>query len=187
VASSSEGQEAFLEGDAQAFERLGGCPRRIRYDNLRPAVARILRGARPSRDRALRRVPLHYGFDSFFCEPGEAGSHEKGGVEGEVGRFRRRHLVPVAQVASLAEANALLARAGAADDARHVEGRRQAVGAMATAERPFLQPLPAEPFDVTTAAAQPQGRGGRRRGPRLRSRPGGPSPRTTGRRPARGG
>lgn len=36
----------------------------------------------------------HYGFDSFFCRPGIDGAHEKGGVEGEIGRFRRRHLVP---------------------------------------------------------------------------------------------
>ena len=30
----------------------------------------------------------HYGFDGFFCIPGVEGAHEKGGVEGEVGRFR---------------------------------------------------------------------------------------------------
>src|SRR6266545_1177588 len=37
----------------------------------------------------------HYGFDSFFCRPGKDGAHEKGGVESEIGRFRRHHLVPV--------------------------------------------------------------------------------------------
>jgi len=42
------------------------------------------------------------GFGSFFCIPGPGGAHEKGGVEGEIGRFRRRHLVPVPAVASLA-------------------------------------------------------------------------------------
>ena len=36
----------------------------------------------------------HYGFDSFFCIPGKDGAHEKGGVEGEIGRFRRRHWFP---------------------------------------------------------------------------------------------
>jgi transposase len=35
--------------------------------------------------------------------PGPAGAHEKGGVEGEIGRFRRRHLVPVPAVGSLAD------------------------------------------------------------------------------------
>jgi transposase len=92
VASGSEGQEAFLEGHVVAFERLGGVPGRIRYDNLKSAVARVLRGR--DRTEAERFIALrsHYGFDSFFCEPGIAGAHEKGGVEGEVGRFRRRHL-----------------------------------------------------------------------------------------------
>ncbi len=37
----------------------------------------------------------HYGFDTFYCLPGVEGAHEKGGVEGEVGRFRRNHLVPM--------------------------------------------------------------------------------------------
>jgi len=36
-----------------------------------------------------------YGFDSFYCHPGVEGAHEKGGVEGEGGRFRHNHLVPV--------------------------------------------------------------------------------------------
>ncbi len=47
----------------------------------------------------------HYGFDSFYCQPGVQGAHEKGGVEGEGGRFRRTHLVPVPKVATLAELN----------------------------------------------------------------------------------
>ena len=57
--------------------------------------------------------------------------------------------MPVPRVADLAAANALLAAADAADDARHVEGRLLTVGAMAAAERPFLRPTPAEPFDST--------------------------------------
>ena len=48
----------------------------------------------------------------------------KGGVEGEVGRFRRSHLVPVPEVASLAELNDLIA-AACIDDliARSAAGR----------------------------------------------------------------
>lgn len=38
-------QEAFLEGHAEAFEVLGGCPAvHIRYDNLKPAVRQVLFG-----------------------------------------------------------------------------------------------------------------------------------------------
>jgi len=144
-----EGQEAFLEGHAAAFERFGGAPGRIRYDNLKAAVVRVLAGrSRIESDRFVA-MRSHFGFESFFCEPGLEGAHEKGGVEGEVGRFRRRHFVPVPRVESLAELNALLAAADAADDARHIAGRLETVGMMAEAERAFLRPLPAEPYDPT--------------------------------------
>jgi len=151
VAFASEGQEALLEGHVLAFERLGGVPGRIRYDNLSPAVSRVLRGRDRIETERFIALRSHHGFDSFFCEPGEAGAHEKGGVEGEVGRFRRRHLVPVPKVASLAALNELLATADRTDDARHVDGRLATVGAMAKAEQPSLRPLPAEPFDPTVA------------------------------------
>ena len=149
VAFGSDGQEALFEGHVEAFERLGGVPGRIRYDNLSPAVARVLKGRNRIETDRFVALRSHYGFDSFFCEPGEAGAHEKGGVEGEVGRFRRRHLVPVPRVANLAGLNELLARADAADEARHVEGRLATVGAMAQTELPHLRPLPAEPFDAS--------------------------------------
>ena len=47
----------------------------------------------------------HYGFDAFYCQPGIAGAHEKGGVEGEVGWFRRNRLSPMPVVESLDELN----------------------------------------------------------------------------------
>ncbi|MCZ7537523.1 MAG: IS21 family transposase [Acidimicrobiia bacterium] len=147
VAYPTEGAEAFFEGHVIAFERLGGVPGLIRYDNASTLVTRILRG----RDRQLTpgftALRSHYGFDSFFCEPGARGAHEKGGVEGEVGRFRRRHLVPLPRVASLAELNERLAEADRADLARHIERRRSTVGEDATIDRAALLPLPAEPFD----------------------------------------
>jgi transposase len=39
-------QEAFLEGHELAFAYFGGVFRRLRYDNLKSAVKRVLRGAR---------------------------------------------------------------------------------------------------------------------------------------------
>jgi transposase len=147
VAFATQAQEAFLEGHVLAFESLGGVPGRIRYDNLKPAVVRVLKGR--DRDVAGRFVALrsHYGFDSFFCIPGKAGAHEKGGVEGEIGRFRRGHLVPVPKVASLAVLNDLIAAADLAEDSRVITGRPVTIGAAFTAELPAMRPLPAEPFD----------------------------------------
>jgi transposase len=147
VAFATQAQEAFLEGHVLAFEHLGGVPGRIRYDNLKPAVTRVLRGR--DRDEAERFIALrsHYGFDSFFCLPGQQGAHEKGGVEGEIGRFRRRHLVPVPSVASLAGLNQRIAAADIADDGRVITGRPVTVAAAFAAEQPAMLPLPAEMFD----------------------------------------
>ena len=89
-----------------------------------------------------------YGFDAFYCIPGKEGAHEKGGVEGDGGRFRRTHLVPVPQVDTLAELNARLVAADLAEDGRHIDGRAVSVAAAFAGEAPLLLPLPAERFDT---------------------------------------
>ena len=110
-------------------------------------MTRVLKGR--DRDEAERFVALrsHYGFESFFCQPGLKGAHEKGGVEGEIGRFRRRHLVPVPKVATLAALNAHLEAADVLDDARVITGRPVTIGAAFTIEREALTPLAGEAFD----------------------------------------
>jgi hypothetical protein len=90
----------------------------------------------------------HYGFDAFYCQPGHEGSHEKGGVEGEGGRYRRNHCVPVPAVGSVDELNALLGAWDDADDRRPIGNRASSVGHDWAFERPLLRPLPAEPFDT---------------------------------------
>jgi transposase len=147
VAFATQAQEAFLEGHVLAFEHFGAVPGRIRYDNLKPAVVRVLRGR--DRAEAERFIALrsHYGFDSFFCIPGKAGAHEKGGVEGEIGRFRRRHLVPVPAVASLAALNQRIGAADILDDGRVITGRPVTIAAAFAAEQPAMMALPAEMFD----------------------------------------
>jgi transposase len=147
VAFATQAQEAFLEGHVLALAHFGAVPARIRYDNLKPAVIRVLRGRDRAESERFIALRSHYGFDSFFCIPGKAGAHEKGGVEGEIGRFRRRHLVPVPDVGSLGELNELIAAGDLLDDTRVITGRPAIVAAAFAAERPMLMPLPAEPFD----------------------------------------
>jgi transposase len=144
-------QTAFLEGHAIAFAKLGGVPGRIRYDNLTSAVKKVLVGRDRTETDRFTALRSHFGFDAFFCLPGEGGAHEKGGVEGEVGRFRRRHLVPVPKVADMAAFDALLAAADRRDDARRITGRRETVGQAFAVERPSLRPLPEAPFDAAVA------------------------------------
>jgi transposase len=124
VAFGTQAQEAFLEGHVAAFTYFGGVPARIRYDNLKPAVVRVLRGRDRTESERFTALRSHYGYESFFCIPGIGGAHEKGGVEGEIGRFRRRHLVPVPSTASLAELNGLIAAADLLDDTRVIPAGR---------------------------------------------------------------
>jgi transposase len=150
VAYGNQAQESFLDGHVRAFAALGGVPTSmIRYDNLSAAVIRVLLGRERWENPRFVALRSHYGFDSFFCLPGIAGAHEKGGVEGEIGRFRRRHLTPVPQVASLAALNEVLAAADAADDARRIASRTETVGAAAARELVLLKPLPHSDFDVS--------------------------------------
>jgi hypothetical protein len=87
VAFATQAQEAFLEGHVLALEYFGAVPGRVRYDNLKPAVVRVLRGRDRAESERFIALRSHYGFDSFFCTPGKEGAYEKGGVEGEIGRF----------------------------------------------------------------------------------------------------
>lgn len=143
----TQGQEAFLEGHEYAFTQLGGVPfRHIRYDNLKSAVSRVLTGRNRLESDRWVSFRSHYSFDAFYCQPGVEGAHEKGGVEGEGGRFRRNHCVPMPKVDSIGELNELLAAWDAKDDHRRVGNRTQTVGHDWQLERASLRPLPAESF-----------------------------------------
>lgn len=152
-ASLVETQQAFLELHVQAFEWFGGVFGEIRFDNLTSAVKKVLKGRRRVESDRFVALRSHYLFASQFTTPGIEGAHEKGGVEGEVGRFRRNHLVPVPRVADLAQLNAMLLAGCERDLGRRIDGRPQTVGEAWQVERPLLVALPAEPFDACEAAA----------------------------------
>jgi len=76
-------QQAFLEAHELAFAYFGGVFRVLRYDNLKSAVKKILRGHQREETTRFIAFRAHWGFESEFCTPGEG--HEKGGVEGEGG------------------------------------------------------------------------------------------------------
>ena len=147
VAFATQAQEAFLEGHVWPSSISGVCPGRIRYDNLKPAVVRVLKGRDRTESERFTALRSHYGFDSFFCRPGIEGAHEKGGVEGEIGRFRRRHLVPVPKVASLAALNEVIATGDRLDDDRVITGRPITIGTAFATEASELMGLPVEAFD----------------------------------------
>ena len=124
-----ETQQAFLEAHVDAFAFLDGVPAVVRYDNLGSAVKQILKGRRRVETDRFVALRSHYLFESAFTIAGVKGAHEKGGIENEVGRFRRRHLVPVPKVRIARRAQrAAACRLCSEDLARRIVGRSETVG-----------------------------------------------------------
>lgn len=83
----AENQECFLQGLKQLFLQAGGVPRKIRIDNLTPAVKRTRSKLEEAQlTDAFLQFQNHYGFDVQVCNP--RSGHEKGNVENKVGYIR---------------------------------------------------------------------------------------------------
>jgi transposase len=153
MAFERETQQAFLEGHVAALEWFGGVFDVVRYDNLKAAVAQVMRGRRRVESDRFVALRSHYMFESVFCQTGQRGAHEKGGVEGDgVGRFRRRHLVPIPEVDSIAQLNERLEEACWADLDRTITARAVTVGEALARERRLLNALPSERHDTSEQA-----------------------------------
>lgn len=147
---SDPGPRSIPRRPLEAFTAIGGVPtRHIRYDNLTSVVTAVLHGRNRRRTENQRWIMFrsHYGFDAFYCQPGSSGAHEKGGVEGEVGRFRRNRLTPMPEGDSLDELNDRIRSWETDDNDRRIGDRVRTVGDDFAAVRPLLHPLPTEPFD----------------------------------------
>jgi len=139
-------QQAFLEAHELAFAYFGGVFRKLRYDNLTSAVRKILRGYRREETARFVAFRSHWRFEAEFCTPAEP--HEKGGIEGEAGYFRRNHWVPVPEATDIAERNRQMITACQQDEGRLIAGRTQTVGSGLIIEREHLLPLAEEGFDL---------------------------------------
>ena len=139
-------QQAFLEAHEYGFDYFGGVFHTLRYDNLPSAVKNVLRGHRREETERFIALRSHWQYEAEFCNP--ARGHEKGGVEGEVGYFRRNHFVPVPQVLNFTELNEQLAAGCRADQARLIGERQDYVAALMVRERECLLPLTAAGFEL---------------------------------------
>ncbi|MCB8985299.1 MAG: IS21 family transposase [Ardenticatenaceae bacterium] len=137
-------QEIFFDGHAAAFAFFGGVPRQVWYDNLKVAVAKVLRGRNRQEQEAFISLRSHYLFEAHFCNT--AAGWEKGGVEGRVGYGRRNWLVPVQEFPSWTALNDYLAEQCRLEWSRRLKGRGQTIGELLAAERAQFLPLPEQPF-----------------------------------------
>lgn len=83
----SENQECFLEGLKKLFKKAKGVPRKIRIDNLTPAVKKTRSKTEDAQltDEFLR-FQMFYGFETQVCNV--RSGNEKGHVEKKVGYIR---------------------------------------------------------------------------------------------------
>jgi hypothetical protein len=142
----TERQDAFLLGQRHAFEFWGGVPRLVVYDNLKPAVARILQGHRRTEQEAFVHFRSAYLFEAVFANP--CAGWEKGSVENLVGYARRTYLVPVPAVGSLEALNRQLRQQCLEDQQRIMAGRTHSIADLLEAERAQLGPLPERALEI---------------------------------------
>jgi transposase len=137
-------QQAFLEAHQNAFHYFGGVFRRLRYDNLSSAVQKIFRGYRREETQRFHAFRSHWQYESSFCNPSQG--HEKGGVEGEVGHFRRNYLVPIPQAETFEALNRYLEQACQSNLGRVIEGHEHCIGQALVRDQAALLALQDEDF-----------------------------------------
>ncbi len=139
-------QQALLEAHEHAFAYFGGVFRTLRYDNMTSVVKKILRGRQRIETDRIIAFRSHWRYQSEYCNP--ASGHEKGGVEGELGWFRRNCLVPVPEAPNLAAFNDDLLRLCAQNRQRTVSGHDRSVAEATQHERPYLSPVAKEGYPI---------------------------------------
>ena len=140
-------QTCFLEGHVRAFAHLGGVLLRVAYDNLKPAVSKVLTGSERELTARFAALANHYLFEPCFARP--ATGHDKGGVEARGKGVRWQHLVPIPKGDRLEDiSHALMRRLDAeAAEKRDVSGRT--VIERFAEEKTQMLPLPARNFDAS--------------------------------------
>ncbi|HIE12988.1 MAG TPA: IS21 family transposase, partial [Desulfotomaculum sp.] len=142
----AENAECLLEALRRLFERIGGVPPKVWFDNLPPAVRKLLTGGDRQLTETFQRFCLHYRFEPVFCNTGRG--NEKGNVENKVGFTRRNWFVPVPGFAGWEQINADLWQRAEEDMHRpHYEKHCQ-IAELWVEEKAKLLPLPGVPFEV---------------------------------------
>lgn len=149
-----QSQEIFLDGQASGFEFFGGVPQQLWFDNLKVAVAKVLKGSKREEQERFVAFRSHYLFEAQFCNV-RAG-WEKGGVESRVGYARRNWLIPVMEFPSWDALNEYLRAQCQKEYGRRLRGREETIGERFAQEQVQFLPLPERAFSCcATVPVQP--------------------------------
>ena len=146
----SQTMEHFLGCHQNAFDFFGSVPKKIMLDNLKSAVLRRIVGQAPVFNPKYLDFANHYGFTIAPCNIGKG--NEKGRVENAVGYVKKNFLaglnIPDFSAIGPAARNWLDTIANVR---MHGETRQKPLD-LFEKERPFLNPLPPNAFDVATVS-----------------------------------
>lgn len=137
-------QTCFLEAHVRAFEHLGGVYQRIAYDNLKPAVAKVLAGSERQLTARFAALANHYLYEPCFARP--ATGHDKGGVEARGKGIRWAHLVPIPEGKSLDELSRGLLKRLDEEAALKKDRDGRTIIERFEEELTAMLPLPGKPF-----------------------------------------
>lgn len=133
------------------FERIGGVPTRIIFDNASSMVTRVLKDGKRILTESFLRFKNHYGFDAVFCNTNSG--HEKGNAENKVGYTRRNMFVPMPEFQCLEQFNKEQLERCEEDFERTHYKQGKLISAIFEDEKVSLLPLPSNPFDVCRYAS----------------------------------
>lgn len=141
----SQNRECFLEGLKRIFHYIGGVPKVIRFDNLSPAVKRIMPNGQRELTEEFQNFVFHYDFEYEFCNP--SSGNEKGHVEAMVKYIRNNFLLPELQIHNLDQLNETLWEKAERDRERPHYMKETMLSELYLADKEHLLQLPAKEFD----------------------------------------
>jgi transposase len=141
-----QNKECFLEGLKRIFNHLGGVPKTIRFDNLSPAVKKVLANGERELTEDFYKFTFHYGFDYEFCNP--RSGNEKGHCEAMVKYIRNNFLLPEPHVNDLEVYNQFLWQAAENDRQRLHYKKEILIADLFNEDREQLLMLPTKEYEV---------------------------------------
>lgn len=142
-AFAGETAECVITGLLDVIDAAGGVPLEMVFDNATSIGRRM--GPNVVESELFAAFKAHYRTKARYCNP--YSGHEKGNVENAVGFIRRNLLVPVPEVASLAELNEQLDSgcAGFADQAHYK--KPATIAELFQQDKQALKPCPSVRFN----------------------------------------
>jgi hypothetical protein len=143
--------ECLITGLQAVFERLGGVPPRLIFDNASAVGRRVAGEIRLT--ELFQRFQAHHGFQVTLCNP--YSGHEKGPGENKVGDRRRQFLVPRPEMPDRPAFNQALLPRCEADWARPHYKTHTPIAVLVGEDQAALRPVPRARCDPVRYVAVP--------------------------------